>query len=120
MIECGLAKPEDFISVVSSNGDLPDSNLRRVIGALSVLQRMAEAGQGAVQFHYESQELREILIQRSSGKIFQIIAYTPESVTVSFCGQEPQDLLNLSFAFDDDGLAEHAYVSASVLIGTCS
>ena len=120
LIECVLAKPEDFVPVVSSNGDLRDSNLRRVIGALLALQRMAETGQGAVQFHYERQELREMLTQRSSRKIFQIIAYTPESVTVSFCGQEPQDLLNLSFAFDNDGLAEHAYVSASVLIGRCS
>lgn len=116
LIECILAKPKDFVPIVSSNGDLPDSNLRRVIGALPALQRMAEAGQGAVQFHYERQELREMLTQRSGREIFQIIVYTPESITVSFHAR-PQYAVNLSFSFDGDRLGEHAYVTSSVLIG---
>jgi hypothetical protein len=119
LVECAHAKPVDFLPIVSSNGDLSDGNLRRVVGALPTLQRMAEAGQGSVQFHYERQELREMLTQRSGREIFQIIAYTPESITITF-NAGPYDAVNLSFSFDGDRLGEHAYVTSSVLVSSGS
>jgi hypothetical protein len=115
LIECVFAKPEEFVSITSPYGDLPDSNLRRVIEALPALQRMAEAGQGDVQFHYERQELRKMLTQRVDKKIVHIIAYTPESITVSFDVRQ-QYVVNLSFSFDGDRLGDHAYVTSTVLI----
>ena len=119
LIECARARPADFAPIVTPNGDLPDNNLRRLIAALPTLQRIAEAGQGSVQFHYERQELREMLTQRSGREIFQIIAYTPESITVTL-NAGPYDAVNRSFSFDGDRLGEHAYVTSSVLVSSGS